>query len=678
MSRPEGPAYRADIDGLRAIAVGAVIAFHAFPVMAHGGFVGVDVFFVISGYLISGLILRDLEQGRFSFANFYGRRIRRIFPALIVLLTFCLGLGWFILIDDEYKMLGNQIGAAAAFISNFAFWNESGYFDTAAEFKPLLHLWSLGIEEQFYILWPALLVVVCRFGLNALLITAVLGVISFWLNLSHVIQDRAWAFFLPQARLWELAVGGVCAYLTLHARTPLGPRYQPIARCIVSHKALIGTAASIVGIGLIGFSFVVLTKFDSFPGWWATLPVSGAALIIVAGPGALVNRLLLSRRVLVFVGLISFPLYLWHWPLLVFARIFRGWQPGLARIAVVAIAFVLAWLTYEFVEKKIRFRRRALVPVLLIGFLALVGVAGYIVSRLDGVPARFNEFAGVSQVRQEWAFNPGPDLHRVTFAGSYFMQQKAIGLGAVLFVGDSNAEQYWSRIDELIKTDPRRVQSVTFKTGAGCLPIVGVHSDAEAHCDSLAVDALAYAMHANVRTVVFAADWWAYFEGAYGYTLTDRGTRYALNDPVGFAGAVDRFRSMLRDLRAADKTVFVVLNIPIGEGVDPRNMLHRSFSGIRLEAGPPVRLSALLSRYGSVEARLSAAADDAGATVIRPTDYLCSNDACPIVDARGQPMYIDASHLRPSYVRKHATFIDAVMDSPVDGPNVHLDRQSVK
>src|SRR5215831_1009565 len=234
MSRPK--AYRADIDGLRAVAVGGVIAFHAFPAVAHGGFIGVDVFFVISGYLISDLILKDLEQDHFSFANFFGRRIRRIFPAVIVLLAFCLGLGWFVLLDDEYKMLGNHVGAAAAFAANFAFWNEAGYFDTAAELKPLLHLWSLGIEEQFYMLWPALLVVVYRLGLNALLVTAALGVVSFWLNVSHVLQDRAWVFFLPQARLWELVVGGVCAYLTLHARgRTTGRGYRPVTNWVGRH-----------------------------------------------------------------------------------------------------------------------------------------------------------------------------------------------------------------------------------------------------------------------------------------------------------------------------------------------------------------------------------------------------------------------------------------------------------
>jgi peptidoglycan/LPS O-acetylase OafA/YrhL len=429
-------AYRADIDGLRAVAVSGVIAFHAFPTLAQGGFVGVDVFFVISGYLISTFILRDLQQGTFSFTSFYARRIRRIFPALILVLVFCLALGWLVLIGDEYKMLGKHVGAGAGFIANFALWNESGYFDTAAELKPLLHLWSLGIEEQFYIVWPALLVLIYRFRLNALVVLVVLGLVSFWLNISNVAQDRAWVFFLPQARLWELMIGGVCAWITLHHRNSLSRLTSSAVRSSPGQKQVhVSDVASIVGVLLIAFGMFGLNRFDAFPGWWATIPVLGSALVIFAGPDALANRTILSHRLLVFVGLISFPLYLWHWPLLVFARILRGWQPGvLPRIIIVAVSLALAWLTFEFVEKRIRRRSQWAVTALLVGLIGFVGWCGYLVVRFDGLDFRFKDLANISQVRRDWEFTAGggPDLKLIEFSESRFLQQKGNGIGRIL------------------------------------------------------------------------------------------------------------------------------------------------------------------------------------------------------------------------------------------------------
>ena len=198
------PSYRADIDGLRALAVLSVVVFHAFPGVMPGGFIGVDIFFVISGFLISTILLENLGRGTFSFAEFYSRRIRRIFPALLVVLSASYAFGWFALLPDEFMQLGKNIAAGAGFVSNFLLWSESGYFDTAAEVKPLLHLWSLGIEEQFYIVWPLLLWAVARLRLNALTVIIVLASISFMLNVDVVRNNAIAAFYSPQTRCWEL------------------------------------------------------------------------------------------------------------------------------------------------------------------------------------------------------------------------------------------------------------------------------------------------------------------------------------------------------------------------------------------------------------------------------------------------------------------------------------------
>jgi peptidoglycan/LPS O-acetylase OafA/YrhL len=654
--------YRPDIDGLRAVAVSAVVAFHAFPALAHGGFVGVDVFFVISGYLITGLILKDLELGRFSIANFYSRRIRRIFPALVVTLVFCIGLGWMLLLDDEYRMLGKHVAAGAGFVANFALWNESGYFDTAAELKPLLHLWSLGIEEQFYIVWPALLFLTYRMGVNPLVAMVVLALVSFGLNVANAADDRAWAFFLPQARLWELTLGGVCAYLTFPPRRwSLPDALAALSARAAGKRTRIADIASIVGTAFVGSGIFGLDKWDVFPGWWAAVPVVGTALVILAGPEALVNKAVLSRKPMVFIGLISFPLYLWHWPLLSFARIVRGWQPGPAvRLAIVAVAVTLAWLTFELVEKRIRFRRGRATTVALMISIGVAGLSGYVVYHFDGLEFRFGDLASISKAGREWEFDSTPKLRPVQYSGSEFMQQEARGKGKVLIVGDSNAQQYWSRIDELIESDPKIVQSVIYKTGGGCLPVRGARSDVEAHCAELTTQAIEYALQTDVETVVFAASWWAYFEGAVGYYFLENGAKYPLKNAAGVDKTLESFGSMVKELRRAGKNVVVILNIPMGQEFDPRTMLHRSLSGIDFRPAP-VPLVKLTARYGAVEKRLSDIAVEAGAKVIRPIEFLCAADLCPTIDAHNEPMYKDATHLRPSYVRRHATFIDPIM-----------------
>lgn len=212
------PKYRPDVDGLRAIAVLAVVFFHAFPNVIKGGFIGVDVFFVISGYLISTIIFENLDRGSFSFSEFYARRIKRIFPALILVLVACFTFGWFVLLADEYKQLGKHIAAGAGFISNIVFWNEAGYFDNAAHTKPLLHLWSLGIEEQFYILWPLVLWFAWKRKFNLLTITILFAIASFALNVKGVKQDAVATFYSPQTRFWELLSGSLLAWTTLYKK----------------------------------------------------------------------------------------------------------------------------------------------------------------------------------------------------------------------------------------------------------------------------------------------------------------------------------------------------------------------------------------------------------------------------------------------------------------------------
>ena len=367
--------YRPDVDGLRAIAVGMVMAYHAFPDVARGGFTGVDVFFVISGYLISGIILDGLAGGRFTFANFYARRIRRIFPALAILLAAVLAGGWFLLYADDYARVGRQAAAGAAFVSNFVLWRESSYFDVAADLKPLLHLWSLGIEEQFYLVWPLMLVVAFRWRRGPIAMTLVVGSLSFLLAIWTVRIDRTPAFFAPWNRFWELLAGALLAAIERD------PQFEARLRRLES-GAVIRQLQSIAGLVMIAAGGWLIHSTRVFPGLWALLPAGGTVLLIASGPDAIVNRGLLSLRPIVWAGLISYPLYLWHWPLLSFAHIVRGTPLSVnQRLSLLAISVVLAAATYALVEKRIRFgvRRRGTVTALAVTMslvcAAAIGVA---------------------------------------------------------------------------------------------------------------------------------------------------------------------------------------------------------------------------------------------------------------------------------------------------------------
>jgi peptidoglycan/LPS O-acetylase OafA/YrhL len=338
------PAYRPDIDGLRAIAVVAVVLFHAFPSSLPGGFAGVDMFFTISGFLITGLLLRDHARGAFSLRHFYARRIQRIFPALALVLVACMGAGWLVLTADELAALGTFTSGGAAFLSNFLLWRASGYFDTAADTKPLLHLWSLGIEEQFYLVWPLLLWWWFRWPQRLGLWMGACVLASLAYSLWAVRVDAVMAFYSPLPRLWELGVGGLLAY-ALWRNPQLLQRYRSVA--------------AYLGALLVALGLVLLDKGAAFPGWWALLPTLGTVLLIFSGDASWLGRRVLSSKALVAVGLISYPLYLWHWPLLSFARILLAeTPPAEVRAALVAASVVLAWLTYRWVERPIRFGGR--------------------------------------------------------------------------------------------------------------------------------------------------------------------------------------------------------------------------------------------------------------------------------------------------------------------------------
>ncbi len=436
------PKYRPDIDGLRAIAVLSVVGFHAFGV--KGGYAGVDIFFVISGFLISTIIFQSLDASSFSFVEFYQRRIRRIFPSLLLVLSACLIFGWLALFADEYQELGKHVVAGASFISNLILWGESGYFDLAAEKKPLLHLWSLGIEEQFYIFWPLVIWILWRHRNHFLWVIAAIGCISFGLNLWIVGFDSVAAFYSPLTRFWELLIGSIVAYLLLFKKESIE----------VIRK--FSNTYSLIGLLLVALSIAFLSKDLAFPGWWALIPVSGAALLICAAPGSVVGEKVLSNPILVWFGLISFPLYLWHWPLLAFVRVLSGHSRWLINSAVV-LAIFLAWLSYRYIERPIR-QNRKLKSIFLISGMLCVALLAFAIYSFGGIPSRINDGQGGELANQyrsqlEWpeSLNRNSECIEKYGADQYCLVGDSNLPPTAALIGDSHANHFYIGLNEHVK-----------------------------------------------------------------------------------------------------------------------------------------------------------------------------------------------------------------------------------
>ena len=387
-ARPEiknPTAYRADIDGLRAVSILLVVGYHA--EFIPGGFVGVDIFFVISGFLITRIILTQVAAGSFSAMEFYGRRIRRIFPALVVVLAATYLLGWFVLLPEAFALLGNSMAAGVAFVSNLFQLTQLGYFAPDAAENPLLHLWSLGIEEQFYIFWPPLLSLLFAARRRRLWIAAIAAA-SFAVSLLIFLGHKELSFYSPLSRAWELLAGGIIANRFVE-------RSEAEAR-----SGRFDNLLAAIGLAAIIAAAIWLKKESLFPGLYALLPVLGAVLIIIS-PTSAVNRILLASRPMVLIGLISYPLYLWHWPLLSYLGILRSGDPTLLEIwAAIILAFILAWATFRFVEIPLR-RAPNVVPRLCFGLLA-VGAVGILTATASGFGFRFApEIRDIALVRPQ-------------------------------------------------------------------------------------------------------------------------------------------------------------------------------------------------------------------------------------------------------------------------------------
>jgi peptidoglycan/LPS O-acetylase OafA/YrhL len=639
--------YRPDIDGLRAIAVLSVVGFHAFPKAVHGGFAGVDVFFVISGFLISNQILHRLERGDFALSDFYARRIRRIFPALILVLAACYALGWFALFANEFAQLGKQIAAGAAFLSNFVLWQESGYFDSNSRLKPLLHLWSLGVEEQFYLIWPLTLILAFRLRLKVLAVVIVVLVCSFAFNLYFLGQDAVGAFYLPFTRFWELMAGGVLACAFSFPR----------------ERRKYNECASVIGLLLVIAAFLVLRDSKAYPGAWALLPTLGAFLVLSAGPSAWINRNILANRALVRIGLISYPLYLWHWSLLSFGDIVQsGSLSTPARLVIVLLSFVLATLTYLLVERPIRFGSKApAVAFGAAGFLVIVGCAGWGTFKLAGAPLRAANRAG------NFARDAAVPGSTYTSDGScqavgleQIKNEVCLSVGRhpeILVVGDSHAIAL--NAAPFLKEFPLRTLMISANS---CLPFLDYvsHGPNERKEDKICTEVAwqilgAARSHPEIQNVVISTRGPIYFSGsAFGVETQDPGRNnwqiesLEKNDPTttnqerflrGFSQTISR-------LEGYGRTVTFVVDIP-ELGIDPQTCIPGRPLTFTRPVVSPCRVSRTLVDQRQFEYRnivKSLVQEHPKMKVFDPLPLFCDEMWCRGKDV-AHLLYYDTNHL---------------------------------
>ena len=653
--------YRADIDGLRAVAVLGVIAFHTGLGFLPGGYLGVDVFFVISGFLITRIVAREVESGTFSFADFYARRVRRILPALLFVIVATLPFALLYLLPNDLEGMAQSILATLFFVSNFWFYIETDYFSGAAELKPFIHTWSLAIEEQFYLFFPLLFLLASRFGRRTVIVLpAVLGMASLVAAEVAVRVDASAAFYFTFFRIWEFVAGILLALTRWEAPARLAPW------------------SGLFGLALVLGSMVLFEADSPVPGLLRVVPVLGAVLLLADGHRGPVSRIL-SWRPMVAVGLVSYSTYLWHQPIFAFARLRLPGEPDAPTFAALTVlTLALGYLSWRFVEQP--FRHRATVPTRRFAGIAtalvapLLLVAAY-VDREAGLPSRLPpEYRAVlmgsdpypprilacSKIDEEPA--PAGTAPRCVLNGN--------GSGPMVhLLGDSHAGALGEALVRRLASVDGQVL-LTF--AGGCVPLdIDVVAHKPVRCARFRdrVAALLETDDPNVRTVVIAARWAHYFAD---YTLKDEHGNVGDKVPLASRSRSDA-TSVRRDAREQLETIIdgqiergrrVVLVYPVPDQIDhvPRKILGLMARGEK--AGRPVSQPTRMIEDHAAPAvsLLDAIADRPGLSRVRPADLLCDTFAAAAcaAEADGLPLYWDDDHLN---VRGAALVIDAMSEA---------------
>lgn len=639
-------AYRPDIDGLRAVAVLAILLFHAHVPGFAGGYVGVDVFFVISGFLITKIIVTELDEGRFSFAGFYLRRIRRILPAFFVMLAVCGVVAWVKLYPKDLMAFGRAAAAAIAVVTNIDAWLQAGYFDPASHTKPLLHTWSLSVEEQFYLVLPPALVIAVRRGVPLAVLAWAGLVLSFAASVFWVREDPTGAFYLLPTRAWEFLVGSVLAL-----------RAVPFPR---------GRAAQDV-FGLSGLFMIAAAVFAyddkmRFPGEAALLPCLGAALVIMAkGPDRTpVAARLLSVRPMVFTGLVSYSLYLWHWPIIVFHQLHIVRAPtGAETIGLIAASFAAGTLSWRFVETPLR-RAGAGVPALRVfaatGAVALVGIAVGLAATRDGFPQRWSAemnrlFDQIEKPDMSFLALERPlAVPGIAHPDNAFLATRGGGPSDLVIWGDSHASALFPFVKQAI--DGGRIRAATIFAKGGCRPLPGtwIAFDGDTTCHAHNAAVLEYLKTSPETRVMIVSRWGLSLYGDVrprglgdGRPSLAREPGVTMTVPEAEAFFVERLAATVDALLAHGKEVTIVEPIP-EIPLEGKRVVWQALIAGQEPAGITVSIAEYAARYDAIERLFDTALGGKPVRRIALRRTLCPGDQCRLHDG-GNVVWADNNHL---------------------------------
>jgi peptidoglycan/LPS O-acetylase OafA/YrhL len=649
--------YRPDIDGLRAIAVLSVVLYHLDIGPLTGGFVGVDIFFVISGFLITGIVQKEIESGLFRFQLFYERRVRRLFPALFLVLAATLVVGVNVLLPTDLLLLTKSLIATLFFGSNVFFWRTSGYFELGSEINPLLHTWSLAVEEQFYIVFPFVLLLIFQYARKHLRAVLVLGAVGSFAACIWIQGFYPGAtFYLAPFRAWELLAGGILAVGVIPTPTNRWGR-EVFSAC---------------GLGLILYAIMNIKPGINFPGWEAGLPVLGSALIIYGGSGGKsITKKLLSLNSFVYVGLISYSLYLWHWPLIVYAKYLNGLENiGSKRYVILALAFVLASLSYHFVEKP--FRRagspapawhlflRASVPSMILIVLSLGAITA------AGIPSRFD--AGVlamdSERTPEIPFLNCSDYRESVSRGEEFCKiGDPSAQPTVILWGDSHAIALAPTVDALLRA---RFEPGWFAPMSACAPLFGVMNSHNWKCQEHNSRVLEWLKKkSDVRTVIMFASWSSYSSPTGMYTLSDMEGRVGNRNVFPHA-----IHETIRVLKEAGRDVWLIGPTP---GAPSDAPLKLTMSLLFDSSVPkPKSLSEVRERDTYFYRAVSDVRNASLLHVVDPVPWFCDSDSCRYADDAGMPLYRDGGHLNTRGARFVQPFLSSALKNIKDSDDPAL------
>ena len=610
----QGLLYRRDLDGLRGIAVGVVVAYHLDASLAPGGFVGVDVFFVLSGFLITGLIAAELEGAVFSIANFYDRRIRRIVPALVFVCACTTVLALAILLPSELELYASSLLATALSVSNFWCLFNSGYFDPYAEVHPLFHTWSLGVEEQFYIIFPLLLMAVFKWrraGLGTIIWLLFAG--SLVLSVVRLEEHPQSTFYLLPTRAWELLTGSIVA---------LGLVPKPASR-------LVRDVAGAFGLLAIAAAVFAYTSKTPFPGLAALPPCIGAALVIWAGQGENAPARMLTMRPLVFLGLISYSLYLWHWPLIVFANLLNVEALShFQQLVVAATSITLAALTWRFIEQP--FRRRdasgfTRPAILWSGGLSLGGLVAvaFVLNSSQGLPSRFSQQAldltnakhDSSPFRKKCHFD---QTAKVSYEDTCVLGE--VVSPKIIVYGDSHGAEFSAVLGVLAKS---RNESIRQITASACPPAADFSMPIRKDCGRYNAAMLAKLATIDPATIIIAANSiaWSY-ENPEQYWQGLRKSLTALSHAGHRLIVLGQVPRLPNNMQAP-----VTVARWTGQGHDPADF---KFS--------------LDDRFRDVDANLRSIAADVNAAYVPVASGLCKDEQCSAY-LEEAVLYTDDNHL---------------------------------